>query len=90
MHPNPGLSTTFNRILETLDSLLPKRSRKGDFGAQILQAAISNLQPVNKVAVMQLEEFVTECESFRSQQFWRDEGHPHGDTAACWLHRSLP
>lgn len=83
--PNPGLSADFNRYLAHLDALLPRRSRKGDRAAQLLQGALSQLHDVHANVWSTLNSFLIECEAFRRRQFWVDPDFMNRDAGACWL-----
>jgi hypothetical protein len=85
MKPNPGLTDGFNRYLRNLDCLLPRRSRKGDEGAQLLERTLQELSAVTPPAAEAIEKFLKACEQFRRQQYWIDEDHEYFDTAGCWL-----
>jgi hypothetical protein len=85
MIPNPGLNSDFNRYLGNLDRILPRRTRRGDRGAQALDRTIQEMEDRQNPASEALDLFLIECERFRHHQFWVDEDHQNRHTGKCWL-----
>jgi hypothetical protein len=85
MIPNPGLNSDFNRYLGNLDLVLPRRTRRGDRGAQALERTIHEMEGLRNPAAEALKTFLIECERFRHHQFWVDEDHLNRHTGKCWL-----
>ena len=85
MIPNPGLNSDFNRYLGNLDLILPRRTRRGDRGAQALERTIQEMEGLQNPAAEDLKQFLIACELFRHHQFWVDEDHQNRHTGKCWL-----
>lgn len=82
---NPGLSAEFNRYAANLESLLPRRSRKGDHAAQFLHSALGELADLHMDAAQRLQGFLADCEAFHRSQFQIDPDYVNHDDGACWL-----
>jgi hypothetical protein len=85
MFPNPGLSSRYNRFLNNLDVALPRRSRKNDRGAQLLDNTLKQLKEVSPEVAVKLGVFLDRCDGFRRSQFWIDEDYQNRHSAACWF-----
>lgn len=83
--PNPGLSADVNRYLASLDKLLPRRSRKGDRAAQLLDSALNESAAAHAPVGEALSSFLQECENFHRMRFWADPDFRNHDDGNCWL-----